>query len=265
VKFKERTDLGTLLSRWTLRLVPRTVLQRVGRTVLRALAPLYRGRRLTCPICEASYRAFLPYGRVDVREDALCPGCLSLERHRLLWLFLREETAVFDTPAHLLHIAPALCFAEAFARQDRLAYVTGDRDSPWAEHTLDAHAMPFADAQFDVLICNHVLEHVRDDRACLREFRRVLAPGGHALLQSPVDPSLDLTIEDAADATTAVQAAHFRQDDHVRYYGRDYADRLRAAGFIVTEHPFLQRLPESDKQRYALPRNEAIYWCEVPA
>jgi hypothetical protein len=108
---------------------------------------------------------------VDVREDALCPGFLSLKRHRMLWLFLQEETAVFDTPGRLLHIAHTLCFVEAFARQDRRAYVTGDRDSPWAEHTLDAHDLPFA------------------------------------------------------DAARAVQAAHFRQDGHVRYYGRDYADR----------------------------------------
>jgi SAM-dependent methyltransferase len=224
---------------------------------------VFAGSRYTDPIDGRSYKRFLPHGPpARRRENVLCPGTLSLERHRLMWLFLKSETKFFTTPLRVLHIAPEQCFFSRFRRLPNLEYVTGDLSSPIADIRLDLHRLPFADADFDVVICNHVLEHVDDDRACLRELRRVLRAGGFALLNVPFDRESATTLEDPTVTDPRERERLFWQSDHVRLYGMDYAERVRAAGFDVQAIEYARRLRPADCERYRLMLDDTIFYAE---
>lgn len=219
---------------------------------------------MACPVCGHQFRKFLPYGR-KARENALCPNCLSLERHRLMYLFLKQKTNFFSAPLKVLHIAPEICFIKRFEKQENLDYVTADIESPLAKIKMDVHAIPFPDNHFNVVFCNHVLEHVQDDRQAMREMFRVLKPGGWGILQIPLfHPLPQKTFEDSSIRTPADREKAFGQRDHVRLYGRDYTDRLKEAGFQVKEDYFTAQIPEEEAHRYALPFDEPIFYIEKP-
>jgi SAM-dependent methyltransferase len=250
--------------------VPRGVLQRLAGWVMPIAGLFYaigRGRHggnkgVECPLCGARYRRFMPYGYVSVRRNALCPHCLSLERHRLLWLWLEGEGKLAEMAAgnhKFLHIAPEVCLSkkfEAILPPDN--YITADLESPLADVRLDVQAIPFPDREFDVVFCNHVLEHVADDRLAMRELFRVTKPGGWGVLLSPVDPARDVTFEDDTVTDPAERTRIFGQYDHRRIYGRDYADRLREAGWSVEEIDYFATLTPARREKYAL-RPEILY------
>lgn len=246
-----------------LRFVPRKVLQLFSDKVLKIVAIFYRGSNVYCPIENKGYRKFLPYGRINPRENALCPGSLSLERHRLLWLYFHQKTNFFTSKLKMLHVAPEVCFMKPFEKQHGDGYITGDIESPLAKVQLDVHEIPFNDNEFDVAMCNHVMEHVDDDIKAMKEFHRVLKPGGWAIFQVPFFPPIpDVTYEDFSITDPRECEKVFGQDDHVRLYGKDYADRLRQAGFKVTEDDFIHQLSEEEVKKYALPKDEIIFFCE---
>jgi len=145
------------------RFIPRHLLQRVAHLFLQVLSIFYRGNKIEDPINGITYRKILPYGRVHPRENALAPDSMSLERHRLIWLYLKEKTNFFTDKQKFLHMAPEYCFLRLFKKLENIDYVTGDLVSPWAEHHFDAHAIPFEDNSFDIVMANHLLEHVEDD------------------------------------------------------------------------------------------------------
>ena len=245
-----------------IRRVPRKYLQATSPLVLKVIGFFYRGNNVTCPIINRSYRKFLPYGRVNPRPNALCPDSLSLERHRLLWLFLKEETNFFSDKLKVLHIAPEHCFLKKFEQQHDKGYITADIESPLAKVKMDIHDIPFEENTFDVAICNHVMEHVDNDIKAMSEIQRVLKPAGWAIIQVPFFPPLpDTTFEDFAITDPKERERVFGQDDHVRLYGKDYAARLATAGFKVREDDFVKRIGEEKIRKYALPREEIIYYC----
>ncbi|MEG2240688.1 MAG: methyltransferase domain-containing protein [Alistipes sp.] len=249
------------LIRWALNHLPRTLLQRMASWAVPLLGFCYKGRGVECPICGAKYRKFLPYGYVTSRKNALCPNCLSLERHRLLWLYLQRETTLFSTFPKTLHIAPEVCLMRRLKRhfqEHPQAYVTADLESPLAELHFDIQAIPLADNYAEVIFCNHILEHVTDDALALRELYRILHPGGWGILLSPVELNRVQTFEDDTITDPAERTRIFGQYDHRRIYGRDYADRLRTAGFEVADVDFAQTLTEEERVKYALP-NDHIY------
>lgn len=246
-----------------LRFVPRKVLQLFSDKVLKIVAVFYRGSNVYCPIEGKGYRKFLPYGRINPRENALCPGSLSLERHRLLWLYLHEKTIFFKTSLKMLHVAPEVCFMKPFEKQHGEGYTTGDIESPLAKVKMDVHNIPFESNTFDVAMCNHVMEHVDDDIKAMKEFYRVLKSGGWAIFQVPFfHPLRDTTYEDSSITSSRMREKAFGQDDHVRMYGKDYGKRLEQAGFKVTEDDFVLNLPNEEVKKYALPKDEIIYFCE---
>lgn len=243
------------------RTIPRPLLIRLSYLVRDFLAFYYKGNKFEDPISGKKYRKFLPYGRLISRPNALCPGSLSLERHRLLWLYLKERTDFFQAPKKMLHVAPEQCFIDLFRKQSNLGYTTGDLFSPLADVKMDIHKIPFDDNSFDVLFCNHVMEHVEDDVLCMKEVNRVLKPGGFAILQVPSNYDREVTYEDKSITDPKEREKHFGQDDHVREYGVDYGDILRSSGLLVKEDHFLEELSLEDRKKYALPEREVIYFC----
>lgn len=247
-----------------LRVVPRRHLIRLSYVFTKFSSVLYAGNKVECPVCGGRFRTFLPYGVHTRRNNVLCPRCLSLERHRLMWLYLKEKTPFFQQPHKVLHVAPEQCFRGRFSKYANLDYTTADLESPIADVKLDVQNMPFDDNTFDVVICNHVLEHVDNDRQAMREIYRVLKPGGFAVLHVPVDYSRPTTYEDASITTPAEREKHFWQKDHVRLYGRDYTQRLQEAGFVIDEPNFTDEIDENRRERYRLPHTELMYGYRKP-
>jgi SAM-dependent methyltransferase len=164
-----------------------------------------------------------------------------------------------------LHIAPEICFIKPFEELKNLDYITADLESPLAKIKMDIHDMPFDDNTMDAVMCNHVLEHVEDDKLAMGEILRVLKPGGWAILQVPFfNPVPEKTFEDPTIVKPAEREKAFGQDDHVRMYGQDYPERLRKAGFVVTEDHFVQDLDRGIIERHGLPADETIYFCQKP-
>ncbi len=246
------------LIRWLLRTFPRPFLIRCSYVFMGLMRPFLKGDRVKCPVCEKSFIKFLPYG-VNSRANVLCPSCLSLERHRLIWLYLQRETGFLSGPVRLLHVAPEQCLYGRFRKLHQLDYVTGDLESPIADHHFDLHQIPFPDESFDLVLCNHVLEHVNDDRKVMGEILRVLKTSGMAILQVPQDMERDLTYEDASITDPRQREKHFGQKDHVRVFGRDYPDRLRSAGFLVTDWPVSSRYRPEEIERFRLAPGEILY------
>lgn len=209
-----------------------------------------------CPCCQRESREFRPFG-VKPRPGAKCPTCGSLERHRLLWMFLTSRPHLLDGVRRLLHIAPEPIMAGLFESVPGIHYISADLMAD-ADVRLDITALPFEDGSLDAVVCNHVLEHVPDDRAAMREFCRVLSPRGWSILQSPMDPRRAVTFEDFSVQDPAERELIFGQFDHVRIYGRDYFDRLNSAGFHVEAVPFAAQLGSETAARHALRREEVV-------
>lgn len=188
----------------------------------------YRGDKVICPVCGGRFSQFL---RFNARPNAQCPRCLSLERHRTMWIYLMESGVLVDPQSRVLDIAPRAAMSRRLERKLRGRYVSGDLMLPPVSVYLDLTALPFLDASFNVVICSHVLEHVPDDRAAMAQLRRVLQPGGFAFVPVPIHPTNTETIEDPAITSDADRERVFGQRDHVRWYARDdFESRLRDAG-----------------------------------
>ena len=245
--------------RFFLQKVPRKYLQRVARFSTRISSIFYLGNKVECTVCGKHYRKFLPYGYVHPRENALCPNCLSLERHRLIQLYLQNKTAFYTSKPKMLHVAPEYCFIKRFEKQLGEQYITADLESPLAKVKMDVLAIPFPDNSFDVIFCNHTLEHVTDDIKAMQELHRVLKPTGWGIIQSPINYSRETTYEDDSITEPDERAKHFGQHDHLREYGKDYAQRLQEGGFQVEEDSYVKTFSPEEQKRYALPIDEILY------
>jgi len=230
------------------------------------LRPLFafflRGNSYTDPIDGKSYRRFLPYGYAKVRENVLAPGTLSLERHRLFWLYLKNETTFFSAPLRVLHFAPEQAFVQKFKKQKNLTYTTTDLNSPIADVKADICDLPFKDNSFDFIICNHVLEHIPDDTKAMQELYRVLAPSGTAIVQVPYDAKREITFEDNTITDQSERTRIFGQYDHLRVYGMDYFKKLSSIGFNVNALDYTSGISSDDIERYRLCKGELLPVCK---
>lgn len=239
-------------------LFPRTWLIRMSIWTRPVLVYIYKGDRYTDPIDGRSYREFLPYGYEKQRQNVLSPGTLSLERHRLMWLYLKNETGFFKDNLKVLHMAPEQSFYKRFRKLQNLDYTTCDLNSPIADVKADIQNLPFEDNSFDVIFCNHVLEHVADDKKALSELYRVMKPGGWGIFQVPIRYQLDKTFEDPTITDKKERIEKFGQYDHVRVYGMDYYDTLKSAGFEVEKVILSNKLSDEEIKRFALEKNEIL-------
>lgn len=218
----------------------------------------FKGSNFTDPIDGKSYRKFLPYGYGKQRPNALSPGTLSLERHRQMWLYLQNETNFFAHKLKVLHIAPEQEFLRKFKKMKNLEYTSADLFSPIVDVKADIVDLPFEDNSFDVIICNHVLEHIVDDRKAMSELYRVMKSGGWGIVQVPMKNSLEKTYEDFTITDPKERQKHFGQYDHVRWYGMDYFDRLKSVGFDADINFYSQKFSEADIKRFGLNKNEIL-------
>ena len=220
--------------KFILNLIPRKYLIRISIFLRPLLKIYYKGSKFTDPIDNSKYRKFLPYGYgKKIRKNALCPGTLSLERHRLLWLFLKRNTTFLNDKLKVLHFAPEQPFYNKFKLINNWNYITSDLNSPIADVKADICDLPFKKLEFDLIICNHVLEHIDEDLKAMKEIYRVLKKGGVGILQVPIDENSSKTFEDKTITDPKKKSELFGQYDHVRKYGTDYYDKLKYVGFKV--------------------------------
>jgi predicted SAM-dependent methyltransferase len=264
-----------------LNVIPRPILIRVSIVIRPILAFLLKGNKFTDPIDGKSFRMFLPYGYGNQRNNVLSPSTLSLERHRLLWLYLQNETDFFQSELvsdsnpnriklrntemnsvlKVLHFAPEQEFYKRFKKQSNIEYTTTDLFSPLADVKADICNLPFEDNSYDVIFCNHVLEHIPDDTKAMQELYRVLKLGGMGIFQIPQDYSRATTFADDSITDSKERAKIFGQYDHVRVYGLDYFDKLRSIGFTVNEVDYTAKLGAELVEKYCLAQGEIIPVC----
>ena len=224
---------------------------------------LYKGNKYYCPICEKEYNQFLS-GPDNIRSNSKCPGCSSLERHRLLWLYLKSEQNILALKINLLNISPDYATQTKLKSLTNINYTSIDLKSSLAMYIEDLTNLSFKDNTFDAILCYHVLEHIEDDLKAISELYRILKPGGWAILQSPIDIEREKTYEDFTIKTPAARKKAFGQEDHVRIYGRDYLLRLKKAGFKVIEDAFINRFNASEIKELVLDKDETIFFCSKP-
>jgi len=241
-----------------LNIIPRPILIRLSYIISPILVFFLKGDKYTDPIDGMRFKSFLPYGYGKQRNNVLSPSTLSLERHRLLWLYLKNETSFFSKNLKVLHFAPEQCFLKRFKKLDNLDYTTTDLLSPIADVKADICCLPFKDNSYDIILCNHVLEHIPDDTKAMHELYRVLKVGGMGVFQIPQDLNRKTTFEDDTITDKKERAKIFGQYDHVRIYGRDYFDKLRSIGFKVKEIDYTASLSAEAIENYCLSKGEII-------
>lgn len=241
-----------------LNIIPRPWLIRLSYIARPILIQWYKGENFIDPIDGKSYRKLLSYGYENPRQNVLSPSTLSLERHRLIWLYLQNETNFFSENLKVLHIAPEQAFYKRFRKMKNLDYTSLDIESPLADIKADIRDLPMDDNLYDVIFCNHVLEHIPEDEKAMKELFRVMKPGGWGIFQVPMKYNIAKTYEDFSITSPAERQKHFGQYDHVRWYGLDYFERLEKAGFEV-DTSFTSNIFSEEKQhQYALMKNEIL-------
>ena len=242
--------------------IPRTLLTRVSALVQPLIKLYLKGNQYTDPIDGKSFRKFISYGYNKVRKNALSPSTYSLERHRMLWLYLKNETEIFSRKIKLLHFAPEPAFHGIFKKSNNISYDTIDLNSPLAKIKADICNLPLEDNTYDFILCNHVLEHIDDDIKAMSELYRVLKKGGIGIFQIPIDINRDKTFEDSSIKNPKERNKVFGQYDHVRIYGTDYYDRLRSVGFSVEQVKYSDNLTKDEIKKYCLSSTEIIPVCK---
>ena len=243
--------------RWVLNTFHRTFLIRLSLIFEPLLRWYFSGNRFEDPIDGSQYRKFLPYGYGEqLRQNALCPGTLSLERHRLLWLYLTKETDFLNQPLKVLHLAPEQVFYRRFKQFDHWNYTTTDLNSPLAEVKADICKLPFENNMYDLIFCNHVLEHIPEDQKAMSELYRVLKKGGTLIAQVPIEEDRLKTFENWRITSQNERTKVFGQYDHVRIYGKDYYSRLEKVGFKAKAFDLISKLKPAELVYFGLKKEK---------
>ena len=244
--------------KYILKFLPRKFLIKYSFLITPILRIIFRGKKYTDPIDDSNYSKFLSYGYKTVRKNALCPGTLSLERHRLLWLYLDRETNFLSSNLKVLHVAPEQVFYKKFKKLKNWEYFTFDLNSPIADIKGDLISTNFKDEYFDLIICNHVLEHIEDDKSALNEIYRILKYNGISILQVPMNVKRENTFEDLSIKSKIQREKYFGQYDHVREYGLDFKDRVEQAGFKVEMINYSKKISQDLVIKYGLMKDDLI-------
>jgi len=248
-------------------LVPQKFRKYVKEIIRQIEMRAFRGDNVHCIICDSSFRSFSTYG-VEKRKNARCLNCNSLERHRLLWKYLNSKTNLFNRKIKMLHFAPQRLFLRLFSKNENIEYTPCDIQPETYEYygitkitKADVMKIPFDDNSFDVVMCNHVLEHVENDKLAMSELYRVMKKGGWGIFQVPLDYDRESTYEDKNITDSKGREKAFGQYDHLRVFGRDYKDRLASVGFKVIEDDYVNSFSQEEIKRNGFVKGELIYYC----
>jgi len=230
----------------------------------------YKGDDVHCPICNSSFNLFADFGLIK-RTNARCHKCGSLERHRLLYLYLTNTNNIFNHKGHkikVLHFAPEKIFYDLFDANKNIEYTPCDLFPEQFSYNgtseiskVDITKIPFEDKAFDFILCSHVLEHIPDDHLAMTELFRVMSDTGSGVFQVPIDYTREETYEDWSIVTPEEREKAFGQHDHVRLYGQDYKNRLKKVGFTVNEVDYPSTFSSDNIFKYGLMESEQIYHC----
>jgi len=255
-------------------IIPSPISRLIKKIYLTTRGYYYKGSEYKCPICNHNFRKMLP-GGFDLesikeneiigsgrRDNNICPYCQSTDRDRLVYIYLNQETEIFKQKVKILHISPEPSLYNKIRKFSNIIYETGTK---YAEgiyyhdniNSIDLLGLPFSDGEFDMVICNHVLEHIIDDNKAISEIYRVTRNGGSAILQVPISNKLKLTYEDNSITDKKQREIHFGQFDHVRIYGQDYSSKLEKAGFAV--QLFYPTNENNSKNEFALNKKEKLH------
>jgi SAM-dependent methyltransferase len=212
---------------------------------------IFRGDKFTCPFCgyQSNRLGRFGYSHPVIKEKQIvgsglrrsrCYQCNSSDRERLVYAYLENEINFFESnkKSRILHISPEPHLSGYIRKNEFLEYIGGDMFTegyyyPDFVKNMDITSIPYSDNYFDLIICNHVLEHISEDNKAMAELHRVLKPKGIAVLQVPISLVLENSFENEAINTPKLRAEYFGQYDHVRIYGQDYPQRLENEGFNV--------------------------------
>jgi len=242
---------------------------------LRLRGLFYYGNKYYCNICNRSFRKFLD-GGFDLqvikdmeiigagRRTHICPNCQSTDRDRLIKTFFDSNVNLSNSKIKMLHIAPEPSLNNYLKKLPNIDYITAAKYHegiyyPEDMVLVDLTDMHFSDSEFDFIICNHVLEHIDNDKLALSEIYRVLRKGGTAILQVPFSNKLSETYENPDIKTVKEREEHFGQFDHVRLYGKDYPNILSKAGFILNIYEAENIIDKTEIERLSIFKNEPLF------
>jgi len=230
---------------------------------------IFKGNIVQCSICNSEYREFGPFGNTK-RKNSKCHNCGSLERHRLVWKYIQDKELI-NKPLRLLHFAPEKVFYKIFSEIPEIDYFPCDLhphiynyNGKTPVRKADITKIPFEDNSFDFILCNHVLEHIPNDSLAMAELYRVMKPNGLGIFQVPIDYDRDKTYEDFSIISPKARLKAFGRRDHVRWYGKDYKERLTNTGFEVTEDDYISSFTKEEQFKYGFDSTELIYLCKKP-
>ncbi len=221
----------------------------------------YRGNEVYCACCGSTFSAFAPFGNIK-RKNAWCPKCESLERHRLLSMYFKNKTDIYSKPLKVLHIAPEIAFFNHFKSQENLDYNPVDiypHLYPKGTKYLNVLKNDLPDNTYDVIICNHVFQYIEEDRKAMKELYRIMKHGGWGVMQVPYDKKREITYEDSSIKDPLEREKAFGLKEHVRFYGLDYADRLREAGFNVSIQDYTSEFSDEENFKYGFWKGDPIF------
>jgi SAM-dependent methyltransferase len=238
--------------------IPKILLERTEPVLRKIVSAFFIGKKYECPVCGFHARKFIS---VHHEESFLCPRCGSIERKRLLWLYLRDELKINEQNNYrVLHFSPSSALFRKLSSLKNLEYVPAAFDNSLIKNHLDITSLPFMENHFDLIICYHILEHVADDKKAMSEIYRVLKAKGNLLVQVPFTDGE--TLEDSSVTNPEERKKLFGQEDHVRYYGKaDFRNRLGAARFSVEEIHCSGIIGKDKIDLFKLSPNEIIFRC----
>jgi len=219
---------------------------------------LYAGSNFHCPCCDRNYSKFLNYGKI---KNILCPGCASLGRHRLLWLYLKNETNILNSEPKILHFAPEHFLQKKLKKINPTNYVSADIEHPLAMKHFDITKIPYKNNSFDFILCSHVLQEVKNDKLAMSEIHRVLNSNGTAIILCPVNEKSKTTYENKKAKTPKQRSEEFGYYGAIRTYGKDFKQKLKNAGFKVKTIDYIKKFTKNQIKNFRL-NNEKIYLCK---
>jgi SAM-dependent methyltransferase len=242
-------------------LLPKRILYKFERFLRTVFALFYKGNKVYCPICDKTFKKFIPLNPYQEKTNFLCPKCGSAQRQRLLWLYLTAKCLILTERLTLIHFSPRPCLLNKLRSIARLTYITSDPVASHMDRNHDLTHIDENDASYDLAVCYHILEHIHQDRKAMQEVYRILKSAGIALFQVPYWQKE--TFEDADIDSPNLRRKTFGQQDHVRIYGyHDFIDRLQQTGFQVTPVSYAQQLGAQICNKYGLNQDEVIFVCQ---